>query len=147
MTTSAGVSPYVSNFGIVTVADATFTLTAEAHAGKTIVVNRAAGCTITLPDATGSGVKFTVKNVATQTGDLVIQAPDADNSMIGKAHLVDADFAATAGDDTITLNGTTTGGIAGSEVKLQDVAADTWAVIVDGVSSGTEATPFSAAVS
>lgn len=139
-------SNYQPNGVVRTITTATATLT-DYEAGGLVVVNRAAGCTITLPDATGTGYAYKIVNVATQTGDLVIQAPDADNSFIGKAHLIDADFAATAGDDTITLNGTTTGGIAGSTVTLVDVAADTWSVVVDGVSSGTEATCFSAAVS
>lgn len=149
MTTSAGVSPYVSNFGIATITAATATITAEAHAGKLIVVNRAAGCTLTLPDATGSGVKFTITTIADQTGDLVIQAPDADNTMQGVA-LTDMSgviFPTADTTDTITLNGTTSGGLKGARVELVDVAADTWNVLVISEASGTEVTPFSAAVS
>ena len=56
-------------------------------------------------------------------------------------------FETAADSDTITFNGTTTGGIKGATVELQDVAADLWSVRVVGAASGTEATPFSATVS
>lgn len=141
-------SPYVSNYGIETVTYSTLTLTAAAHAGKTIVVDRAAGCTITLPDATGSGNKYEITTVNDQTGDLVIQVPDSSNTMQGVAmtDMTGVIFATTDTTDTITLNGTTTGGLKGCSVHLQDVKADTWKVFVISEASGTEVTPFSAAV-
>jgi hypothetical protein len=54
----------------------------------------------------------------------------------------------TAADsDTITLDGTTTGGVAiGDWIEVQDIVADKWAVRGVTTSSGAEATPFSAAV-
>jgi hypothetical protein len=52
-----------------------------------------------------------------------------------------------ATSDTITLNGTTTGGVSiGDWIELVDIAADQWTVTGITTSSGTEATPFSAAV-
>ena len=142
-------SPYKSNYGIETVTASTLTLTAAAYAGKTIVVNRAAGCTITIPDATGSGNEYLITTIADQTGDLVIQAPDADNTMQGVAmtDMTGVIFATADTTDTITLNGTTKGGLKGARVHLIDVAADTWNVLVVSEASGTEVTPFSAAVS
>ena len=56
-------------------------------------------------------------------------------------------FETAATDDTITFNGSTTGGIAGATVELQDVATGFWSVRVIGAATGTEATPFSATVS
>ena len=54
----------------------------------------------------------------------------------------------TASDtDTITFDGTTTGGILGDFVELIDVAADKWMVRVQSSSTGSESTPFSATVS
>lgn len=144
-------SPYVSNYGITTVTAST-TLTAAAHAGQTIVVNAAAGATITLPDATGSGNRYDITTIADQTGDLVIAVPDADNTMQGVAYLGNdaagaSCFYTADTSDTVTLNGTTTGGLKGARVELVDVAANTWNVMVYSEASGTEATPFSAAVS
>ena len=141
-------SNYKTNGVVRTITDATATLT-DYEAGGLIVVNRAAGCTITMPDATGSGFSYTLTTIADQTGDLVIQAPDADNVMQGVAmtDMTGVVFATADTTDTITLNGTTTGGLKGARVELIDVAADTWNVLVISEASGTEVTPFSAAVS
>jgi hypothetical protein len=53
-------------------------------------------------------------------------------------------FEAGATDNTITLNGSTKGGLAGGHVEVIDVATNVW--FVRGVSAGTgdEVTPFSA---
>lgn len=141
-------SQYQINGTVRTITDATATLT-DYEAGGLVVVNRAAGCTITLPDATGTGYVYTITTIVDQTGDLVIQAPDADNVMQGVAltDMTGVIFPTADDTDTITLNGTTTGGLKGAEVTLRDVAADTWQVKVISEASGTEATPFSAAVS
>ena len=56
-------------------------------------------------------------------------------------------FYTAATSDTITLDGSTKGGLKGWRVTCTDMAADTWAVMVMSEASGTEATPFSAAVS
>lgn len=132
---------------------ATLTVTAAAHGGKAILLDRAAGVTATLPDATGSGVVFQfIVKTTTTSGGYIIQVPDANNTMTGIAYVAqDAGdtvvaFEAGATADTITLNGTTTGGIKGDRVELIDIAADLWFVSVHASATGTEATPFSAAV-
>lgn len=141
-------SQYMANGVVRTITAATATLT-DFEAGGLVVVNRAGGCTITLPDATGSGYRYLVTTIADQTGDLVIQAPDASNVMQGVAmtDMTGVVFATADTTDTITLNGTTSGGLKGARVELIDVAADTWHVFVVSESSGVEVTPFSAAVS
>lgn len=141
-------SQYMANGVVRTITAATATLT-DFEAGGLVVVNRAAGCTITLPDATGSGYRYLVTTIADQTGDLVIQAPDASNVMQGVAmtDMTGVIWATADTTDTITLNGTTSGGLKGARVELIDVAADTWHVFVVSEASGTEVTPFSAAVS
>jgi hypothetical protein len=55
-------------------------------------------------------------------------------------------FAATATDDTITLNGTTQAGTRGTTIELEDVEAGLWSVRVVGAATGSYATPFSATV-
>lgn len=149
----AGISTYMSNFGITTVTAATLTITPEAHAGKTIVSNLAATQTFTLPAATGSGNKYAILVNTTKTGNLVIQAASASDIMKGTATLL-ADggdtvvaFATAGTTDTVTLDGTTKGGIAGASVELIDIASGVWWVRVLSDASGTEASPFSAAVS
>ena len=144
-------SPYVSNYGITTVTAST-TLTAAAHAGQTIVVNKASGATITLPAATGSGNRYTITTIADQSGNLVIAVPDAANTMQGVAYLGNDSAGASCfytadTSDTVTLDGSTKGGYKGARVELIDVAANVWNVFVVSEASGTEATPFSAGVS
>jgi len=145
-------SEYKPNFVVNTVTAST-TLTADGYAGTTIVLNAAAGLTLTLPDATGSGCSFEVIVGTTVTSNsYLIKVPDANNTMVGNALLAqDAGdsavmFEAGATADTITMNGTTTGGLAGTRVRLIDIAADKWFVDMVGAATGTEATPFSATV-
>ncbi len=140
-------SQYMANGVVRTITAATATLT-DFEAGGLVVVNRAAGCTITLPDATGSGYRYLITTIADQTGDLVIQAPDASDVMQGVAmtDMTGVVWPTTDATDTITLNGTTSGGLKGARVELIDVAADTWHVFVVSEASGTEVTPFSASV-
>ena len=144
-------SPYFSNYGIVTVTDATVTITDDAHVGQRVVLNRAAGVTATLPAATGSGNRYEFIGAVDATGNQVIQVT-GDDTMAGVAYLGNDSagascFYTTATSDTITLDGSTTGGLKGWRVVCDDIAADTWAVVVMSEASGTEATPFSAAVS
>lgn len=129
---------------------ATATLTEREHSGKNISLNLAATQTITLPAATGSGASFPFYSAITATGDKIIQVASASDIMQGNL-LVDGTttstvFPTAADSDTITMNGTTKGGIVGSQFEVQDVAAGVWRVtgILNG--SGAEATPFSAAV-
>lgn len=138
------------------VAIATSTSITEAsHDGKTMVMGGAGSArTHTLPAASGSGAKFRFVVGAVNTSNYVIQVTGNDvmyGNIIANSTGDTPDLAQpwpTAADsDTITLNGTTTGGAAiGDWVEVQDIAADTWAVCGVVTATGTEATPFSAAV-
>lgn len=143
-------SPYLSNYGVYNWTASTLAVTAGAFAGITIVSNLAATQTATLPAATGSGnvYRFFVKT--TKTGNLVIQVASSSDIILGAVGMATDAAGVTiptaAASDTITMNGSTTGGLLGSQVVLQDVASGVWAVSGFIVSSGAEATPFSAAV-
>lgn len=135
-------------------AGSALTVTEALHDGKTILLDTAAGSTCTLPAASGSGARFrfVIKTVATSNSHIIKVV--GDDVMYGMAvGLQDggdtAVFFETASDsDTITLNRTTTGSTQKGEwFELEDIAADTWAVYGVFVATGTEATPFSAAVS
>jgi hypothetical protein len=144
-------SPYFSNYGIVTVTTATVAITDDAHVGQRVVFNRAAGVTATLPEATGSGNRYEFIGAIDATGDQIIQVTGND-TMAGVAYLGNDSAGASCfytadTSDTITLNGDTKGGLKGWRVICDDIAADTWSVLVMSEASGTEATPFSAAVS
>lgn len=115
-----------------------------------ITLNRAAGITATLPPATGTGriLKFFVGT--TFSGNGIVQVTTTD--IIQGALAVTTDAAGVviptaATSDTITMSGTTTGGVKGSLIVLQDIASGLWGVSGGLVSTGAEATPFSAAVS
>lgn len=143
-------SPYLSNYGVVNWGTSTLAVTADGYAGQTIVTTIAGAQTATLPPATGSGNIYRFFVNVTKTGNLVIQVTTTDIMQGGVAVSTDAagvSILASATADTITMNGSTTGGLKGSWVELQDVAAGTWRVGGFLVSTGAEATPFSAAVS
>lgn len=138
---------------IVDLTASTLTVTEASHDGKVITVNRAAGSTLTLPAATGSGAKITVFIGTTVTSnDVIIKVADATDVMAGTAWMAnDTDatvsgFEAAATDDTITLNGSTKGGIKGDRIELIDVASNLWSVQAFLQGTGSEATPFSATV-
>ena len=144
-------SPYISNFGTVSITTATAAITDDAYAGQRTLLNRAAGITATLDPATGSGARYEFILMADASGDQVIQVTGTD-TMMGVAFLGNDSagascFYTTDTSDTITLNGSTTGGLKGARVLVDDVASGVYAVMVYSEASGTEATPFSAAVS
>lgn len=130
---------------------ASATLTRKRHAGTTTVINAAAGLTLTLPAASGTGDEYTIfVGTTVASNNAIIQVANASDIMQGVLSVA-TDIAGvtcptTTTSDTITMNGTTTGGIKGSYVVLKDMATNVWEVSGSLVSSGTEATPFSAAV-
>lgn len=126
----------------------------KSHAETMLNISAAAGLTLTLPASEGKGAKyrFFVRTTVT-SNTVVIQVANATDVMQGTAI-----FAADGGDtgvlfetastsDTITMNGSTRGGIIGDFIELEDVAAGFWSVRMVAQGTGTEATPFSAAVS
>lgn len=137
------------------------------NAQKVILLNSATGSAATLPPATGSGLKYYfLQTAAAPSSPHIIKVAaiaagtvgQTQDYFIGSIETVDA--AAVTGyiaansatvatnSDTITLSATTTGGLnVGSWIEVQDVLANTWSVRGMTSSSGTAATPFSAAVS
>jgi hypothetical protein len=138
----------------ISVTASTITLDPDVHNQATVVLNNAAGVTVTLPAATGDGFECDiVVGTTVSSNNDIIQVANASDTMAGHITTSTTTFGASdqeaAGgtDDTITMNGTTTGGIAGSRVRVKDVAANLWLVDGDLVGSGTIATSLSAAVS
>lgn len=138
---------------VVTLAVTTI-LTEATHEGKTIVMTGAGGArTFTLPAATGGGGRYRFVVGEVNTSNYLIKASAGTmlfkGMIIGQSATDSATDAArtwTAGttDDTITLNGTTTGGVKlGDWIEFEDVAATMWAVRGYITQSGAEATPFS----
>lgn len=137
----------------VTVTGSTVSITSATHAGAMVILDRAAGIAVTLPAATGSGAifKFYVKTGVTSNSTTIKVANSSDtmNGWISTATTTaGAGLQEAAGgtDDTITMNGTTTGGLAGSYVEAIDIAANVWNVFGALAGSGTLATSLSATV-
>jgi hypothetical protein len=144
--------------GSVVVTDSTISLTAEAHAGGVVVLSRAAGVTVTLPAATGTGNIYRVIIGTTATSNAnVIKVANATDVMDGSVNLqqdTDVDgtlkmWRADAADDTMTFAGAaTTGGIVGGYIQCIDYKSGFWSCQAFTQSGGgSEATPFSASVS
>lgn len=136
---------------IVNVTAATLAVDVATHEGKTVTLNRAGGIAVTLPAASGSGARYRFVVGTTFTSSATIKVT-GDDTMTGNALLAQdaADtavmFEAGATADTITMDGSTTGGLKGAFVTCEDIAADLWAVHYVSAATGIEATPFSATV-
>lgn len=148
-----------TNPGLITVVGAGSTMTLSAANNNEIIeLNTATGSVVTLPAATGSGVKFrfVVSVLATSNSHILYTASahgvggsdvfegiipgvrvDSGNAVLG--------FAAASTSNTITLNRSTTGSVSlGEWLEVYDFATNLWHV--RGFLSATGAafaTPFS----
>jgi len=123
------------------------TLTYNNHVGRIIEVNDADGA-VTLPsittDTIGAVYKFFI---GTTASDLDIKT-DGTDKFVGNLVLAAAatsqarGFAPGATNDVISMNGTTTGGIAGSYLEVTALATAEYLVTGALLASGTIATPF-----
>lgn len=102
--------------------------------------------TINLPPATGKGGKYNIVVGVTASGNKVIRANGATDIIQGQAIVsggTSGSFSTATNTNTITMNGTTQGGIIGSVVELWDTAPGVWTVKHHSVGSGVAVTPFS----
>jgi hypothetical protein len=130
-------------------------LTAATHGDRVLVLNGTGSAfTQTLPAATGSGTRFLFLVGAVNTSNHLIKVTGNDvmygniiTNSTGDTPDLAQPWPTAIDSDTITLNGTTTGGQAvGDYIELIDFATDKWFVTGITTTSGTEATPFSATV-
>lgn len=126
----------------------------------TYVLNQAVGgLTVTLPAATGSGAQYQFYvGTALGSGNYIVKVANAQDYMRGVAwttqDLGDTSLSFDTSDsgvvatesDTITLNGSTTGGVVGTGIVVRDIVANVWFVELQSKATGTEVTPFSATV-
>lgn len=155
--------------GNIKVINASTALTVADHAGRTVINNAAGAVTFTLPalNATANaavagatdynnsnnlGSTFEIFATLTKTGNLVVQAANANDVMVGGAKFIDdtsdnmVGFETVAASDTITLNGGTTGGVTFSKITCTAISSTQWKIDVESGCTDTPATPFSAAV-
>ena len=148
---------------------ASTTLSPEAHGGRIISVGGtlAANLTLTLPainvstnpttsgpgqdpsTANNQGVVYTIWVPTTIATSSLKIGTDGTDKYVGSVLSIDTDtsgaavgFVAGASDDFINLNGTTTGGVAGTCVQIVAIAANKYMVTGTVLGSGTVATPF-----
>lgn len=130
----------------------TLALTEALHDGKTVLFDTASGSVLTLPAATGTGMKIRCLvsvTATTNSHDIVCAGSDKLRGTFQQTQTSDdsvVQYEAAAGDNFVklTFNRTTTGlAIIGDWVELQDVASAIWAVTGAGIASGSVATPFS----
>lgn len=138
---------------LISIADGTNTLslTQATHANRIVSVLDAT-LAITLPEATGTGDSYTILQAIAATNSTIVTADTANAGFHGFIMGSDTDAAgnynwvATGAEDTITYNGTSTGGKLWDWVRVTDVGTDAW--LLEGnikQSGGSEATPLSSA--
>ena len=157
--------------GPATVVDitASTTLSPEAHGGRIVAVggSLAAALTLTLPainvstnpttsgpgqnpsTANNEGVVYTIWVPTTISTSSLKIGTDGTDKFVGAVLSIDTDssgaavgFVAGASDDFINLNGTTTGGVAGTCIEIVAIAANKYMVKGSVLGSGSVATPF-----
>lgn len=122
------------------------------YAGKIVALNVATGMTVTLPAATGTGnVYYFAVTTSVTSNSYIIKVANSSDVMGGVAIMgssggTSLSTGTASTSDTITMNGSTTAGLAGTWIEIRDVASNLFSVSVHGVASGTAATPFSATV-
>jgi hypothetical protein len=149
---------------------ASTTLSPEAHGGRIISVggSLAAAVTLTLPAINTSansvtsgpgqdpstvnneGVVYTIWVPTTISTSSLKIGTNGTDKYVGTIVMNDTDsdgatlvgFSAAAANDFINLNGTTTGGVAGSWVQIFAIAANKYMVTGTVLGTGTVATPF-----
>lgn len=126
-------------------------LTRNVHGGTVVNLSAAAGLTVTLPASTGKGDKYRIFVATTVTSNAYVIAVANSTDILAGALGLSTDISGTvlltaATSDTISMNGSTTGGLKGSYVEVTDVASGIWQLSGTLLCTGTEATPFSAAV-
>jgi hypothetical protein len=151
------VNTYVASTGLpaaaVNTTATTLTVTAAAHGNRVVTISSAAPIAITLPQATGTGTTYKFQMQVAATGTVsTIKVANATDVMQGIVFcLITAtpfaeNFGTSATSDTISMDGSTLGGVVGDVWEIQDVKTGFFSVRGYTAPTGTKATPFSATV-
>lgn len=137
---------------LVSLTTSTLTVTSATHSGKIVVLDSTHTQTVTLPASSGGGdiYTFMVKTTSTD-GSKIIQVANTTDVIAGASWAANTQntidtFITSATSDTVTMNNTTQGGVAGTRVVITDIASGTFHVHVQNITTGNPATPFSASV-
>jgi len=130
----------------INVTTTTLTPDRDVHSDTVITLNVAAGTTVTLPAASGSGDIYRFYVGTTFTASATIAAAGTDvmqGAIIVSTTNTAGTVATSATSDKLVMNGSTTGGLVGSYVEVRDVASGVWSTGGALVATGAFATPFS----
>lgn len=128
---------------------ASYNLSAFRYGGMRLLnCQLAAGQAFILPLANGKRGKYRFFTGITVTSPTTIHTATGSDVISGLALIAGGSsngpsFATASNTNTITLNGTTKGGIIGTYIELEDVGVLQWRVKMLGVGSGALVTPFS----
>lgn len=141
-----GTNSSTASWGNVNITSAT-TLSPALHEGLVVCMNSATGFTVTLPAATGTGNYFDVLVTTTVTSSNHVVKTGGSDTLVGTVQVsstaTNVSIGCQSTNSTITMNGTTTGGLVGSWMHFVDIGTGTWYVDANIVASGTAATPVS----
>ncbi len=148
-----------STGGVVDTTASTLAVTQALHGNSIVTVSSTTALAITLPAATGTGTKYRfILQVAATATQHTLKVANATDCLQGvymspvtgtATHIA---FAAVSSattatrSDTVTLNGTTTGGAQGCDIEVTDIAAGFFQIQVIDTCVSTTTTPFSAGV-
>lgn len=143
---------------VATANDSTLTVTEALHGDRIIAFGKTTGTTVTLPAATGTGSRYTfIVSIAATSNNNIIKVANATDVFEGIAIGADDDtegqgtahtWNCETSDDTITMDGTATGGMLGDKIEIIDYASGKFHINALLTQSGaSEVTPFSATVS
>jgi hypothetical protein len=139
--------------GVVVTTATAVSLSATVHGNKLLVVktNSSSGCAITLPAATGTGVRYDIVNGIAQTQGSITVVRAGSDVIAGRQISLDSTAVATHQNvfvtltaTTMTWNRTTTGAATSHDhATLWDAESGTWRLLSEAVTSGDDVTPFS----
>lgn len=123
------------------------------YAEKIITLNRATGVAVKLPPAlaTGDNYTFYIGTSISGGSTTFTKATGSSDTFVGQIETATTTGATTNGfcealggaDVTITMAGSTTGGVVGSILEFRDIASGVWLVRGFLIGSGTLATSVS----
>ena len=131
-------------------ADDTKTLTAN-DSGTLFLLNKATGIVFTLPaPEVGLWFEFQVNTSVTSNAYKWSTATQGTDFFNGNIFINDSDTAASllacvgngSTHDNISMNGTTTGGLAGTRIRIECISSTVWTCSGINQGSGAVATPF-----
>ncbi len=121
----------------------------QAQSGSTITLAPAAATVITLPVTPVVGTSYTFIVITAATGSNTLKVITGSGTQLLQGVIISATTTASVFESVIgssnisvAMNGTTTGGLVGTQLEFTCLSATLWQVYGTNFTSGTTATPF-----